>query len=237
MVTMVRNLFAAICLVAVLAPSSLDGQSRQRFSVQVSGIGNILFGEPETQSQINFGAPASGGGAEVQLRFTPSAFSFGVGFQASLHGAETAPLPTGSGIVQESDQNFTLTGVFFEPRYVLGVSGNRAFYLSGRIALSRIDGDNEVQGFDCEGDPFCDNPVPVEIDVEGSATGFTLNGGGGVLFALSDRVNLDLGATVGLKDFGELDLVVAGLPGGTTGDLGSFTNVVVRLGLAIGLGG
>lgn len=232
---MKRLLVLSVALLALASARELEAQSRQRLSVQISAIGNLLFGDAEATDAGFFGAPGNGYGGEVQLRYTPSAFSFGVGAQAAFHGSKVPP-NFDAFITTNADQTFTLLGFFFEPRYVAAVSGNRAFYLSARLALSTIEGDNEGVGYDCEGDPFCDDPTPVNYSTQSKATGFTVNGGGGVLFALTDRVNLDLGATFGIKEFGNFDVVFD--QGGTaTGDLGSFTNLVLRLGLAIGLGG
>ena len=232
---MTRTFAATALLLLQISPLGLEAQSRQRFSVQISGIGNLLFGDAETSEGFFFGAPSHGGGGELQLRFTPSAFSIGAGLQVAIHGSNTPP---DFGTLEESsDQSFTLSGIFVEPRYVFGGSGNRAFYGSGRLALSTIKGDNEATGYDCEGDPFCDNPVLIEFSSEGDATGFTLNVGGGMLIALTDRVNLDVGATAGLKDFGELDVSVGEGGAIKQGSLGRFTNIVMRVGLAIGLGG
>jgi hypothetical protein len=105
-----------------------------------------------------------------------------------------------------------LLGGFIEPRYVVDIgSDNMVLYLSARIALSQITLDDNV--------------------TRDSGTGYTLNGGGGFLFPLGDRVNLDVGATMGYKDLGLVDR--------TTGpdiDMGTGANVVGRVGLAIGLG-
>jgi hypothetical protein len=89
-------------------------------------------------------------------------------------------------------------------------SDNAVLYLSARAAISQIE--LSVGTFSSTG------------------TGYTLNGGGGFLFPLGNRVNLDVGATIGYKDLGILDL-----PTGTL-DLETGWNVVSRIGLAIGLG-
>lgn len=141
-----------------------------------------------------------GFGWEAQLRINPSAFSLGAGAEQTFHG-----------IVGVEGRDIIMLGGFLEPRYVFDIgSDNAVLYLSGRAALSQI---TLKQG-----------------DFESSGTGYTLNGGGGLLFRLSDRVNLDAGATIGYKDLGVLDLPVG------TYDLGTGSNVVGRIGLAIGLG-
>jgi len=108
-------------------------------------------------------------------------------------------------------QDMVFLGGFVEPRYVLDIgSDNAVMYLSGRAALSQVKLKTA-------------NASP-------TSTGYTLNGGGGILFRLNDRVNLDAGATLGYKDLGSVTL------GNLDVDLGTGANVVGRVGLAIGLG-
>ncbi|MCC6318248.1 MAG: outer membrane beta-barrel protein [Gemmatimonadaceae bacterium] len=156
----------------------------------------------------------SGGiGLEAQVRLTPSVWSFGAGVQSSAHDLE---------FDDGSKETVTLAGVFFEPRRILDVgSSTFAPYLSGRVAFLQQSIDVDVQG----------------TSVSASASGAQLNGGGGVLFRLSPRVNLDLGATYGLINFGDVEVNIPGV-GNTKveGSSGSGSNFVVRLGLAIGLG-
>ena len=67
-----------------------------------------------------------------------------------------------------------------------------------------------------------------------SASGAQVNGGGGVMFRMSPRVNLDVGATYGLINFGDVVVSVPGF-GETTidGSSGNGSNLVVRIGVAI----
>ena len=115
--------------------------------------------------------------------------------------------------VTGTNRSVRLTGVFIEPRYVIQTSSERvAPYISGRFAISQ---------------------TTFEIsDLTSTATGFTANGGGGLLVILGSRVSLDLGATIGAKGLGTA--TVATTPP-TIFDLGSGTNVIIRVGLAIGL--
>ncbi len=142
---------------------------------------------------------------------------FGFGWEAQIRLNPSA-FSIGAGAEQTfhkvvgTNRDIVLLGGFLEPRYVLDIgSDNAVMYLSGRVALSQI---TMKQG-----------------SFESSGTGYTLNGGGGLLFRLSDRVNLDTGATIGWKKLGEVDLPIG------TFDLGTGANVVGRVGLAIGLGG
>ena len=115
--------------------------------------------------------------------------------------------------VTGTGRSVKLTGAFIEPRYVI-LTGSEtvAPYLSGRLAISQ---------------------TTFEIsDLTSTGTGFTANAGGGLLIILGSNVSLDLGATIGAKGLGTA--TVATTPP-TIFDLGSGTNVIIRVGLAIGL--
>jgi hypothetical protein len=141
-----------------------------------------------------------GFGWEGQLRVNPSAFSVGAGAEQTFHT-----------VVGISDRDIVMFGGFIEPRYVIDFGSDRAvLYLSVRAAFSQI--------------------TLKEGRFESTGTGYTLNGGGGFLVRLGDRVNLDAGATIGYKDLGILDLPVG------RWDLGTGSNVVTRIGLAVGIG-
>ena len=115
--------------------------------------------------------------------------------------------------VTGTDRSVRLTGAFIEPRYVIQTSSESiAPYLSGRVAVSQTT--FEVSNLTSTG------------------TGFTVNGGGGLLIVLGSNVNLDLSATIGVKGLGTA--TVATTPP-TIFDLGSGNNVIIRVGLAIGL--
>lgn len=190
-----RKYLLALMLAPMLAlPAS--AQTASRVSLQVSALGSVPFsGE---LSAVNLGP-----GFEAQIRFNPSAFSIGGGFEMSWHE------------IEDSERKVRLSGVFVEPRYVLDVrSENFAPYLAGRLAVSQTR--FEIRRF------------------SNTATGFTANVGGGILFVLSPKVNLDVGASIGAKDLGSA--TVATDPP-TVFDLGSGSNVILRVGLAFGLGG
>ena len=141
-----------------------------------------------------------GGGFEGQIRYNPSAFSIGAGVDMTFHTVEGA-----------EDRSITLAGGFVEPRYVIHIgSESVGMYLSARGAVSQISIDFG--------------------STSSSAVGLLLNGGGGLLFAVHNRVNVDLGATLGYRDLGIIDSPLG------TFDLGTGSNVIVRLGLAFGLG-
>ncbi len=155
---------------------------------------------------------SGGAGIEAQVRLTPSIWSFGAGFQFSTHtldfGGDT--------------EDVTLTGVFIEPRRILDMGSEKfAPYISARLSFLQQALEVPVNG----------------TTISASASGTQVNGGGGILFRLSPKVNLDVGATYGLINFGDVEVSAAGL-GSTTveGSSGSGSNLVLRLGVAIGLG-
>lgn len=154
----------------------------------------------------------SGPGVEAQFRVTPGAWSFGFGVQGSMHSLEGVDL---------GSEDVTLAGVFFEPRRVIDVGSSQfAPYVAGRLAFLQQSIDVDVNG----------------TTVSATASGAQVNGGGGVLIRLSPRVNLDLGATYGLINFGDVEVDIAGV-GRTTveGTSGNGSNLVLRAGLAIGI--
>jgi hypothetical protein len=75
--------------------------------------------------------------------------------------------------------------------------------------------------------------------VELESSGTQLNIGGGVLVRLSRSVNLDLGLTLGRIHFGEVEVTIPGFGSEVidTGSSGDGQNAVLRVGVAIGLGG
>jgi hypothetical protein len=122
---------------------------------------------------------------------------------------------TSHGIENEEDLKLRLYGGFIEPRYRIRTgSSTTAPYISARFSLLKVG--------------FSDERTL-------SSTFVQLNGGGGFLFRLSSRVNLDLGATYGYNRLGEGTLEFDGFEVEVPAESGS--NVVVRLGVAIGLGG
>ena len=115
-------------------------------------------------------------------------------------------------------ENAHLYGGFFEPRYRIHTGSNVvAPYVSARFAVMKM-------GFSGR-------------DLSISSTFIQLNGGGGLLFRAGSRLNLDLGATYGYDRLG-----AGTFTSESSGPIKNFSatsgsNVVVRLGLALGLGG
>jgi hypothetical protein len=195
-------------LAAALAlAAELQAQSAQAISLQVSGIYNGVYGNV-------FGGLKNGLGGEAQIRYTPGALSFGAGFQYTEHGrgaTEADPEPVDA----------RLYGGFLEPRYRIHTGSYVvAPYVSARFSLLKA-------GF--EGG-----------SVSLTSTFIQLNAGGGLLYRLGPRFNLDAGVTFGYNRRGSGTLsgeTSDGTPLNEALDSDSGTNIVVRLGLAVGLGG
>jgi len=201
---------ALLCLVAARA----SAQTAQPLSVQLSGLYEGLWGDA-------FDDVRPGGGFEAQLRYTRGAWSVGLGYQAAQHRYEFCYLPlSGGGCGRVIPARINGSGVFFEPRYVLDAGSDRfAPYVSGRFSIVRQSD---------TGDP----------DYEVSVTGSSANGGGGVLFHLTPRINFDAGATVGYTRFSSYREIDKQTGAERTGSVGaSGANFVLRIGVAIGIGG
>ena len=191
------RLFFAVVL-AFVPSGILAAQSAQAVSIQGSILFNGVFGNV-------FTGLLDGVGAEAQVRYTPSAFSIGAGFQYTAHELE------------DRSEDARLYGGFVEPRYRIHAGSNVvAPYVSARFALLKV-------GFSGG-------------DLSLSSSFLQLNGGGGLLVRLGSRLNLDVGATYGYNRLGDGTLTSATGGGSLPVESGSGSNVVARLGLALGLG-
>jgi hypothetical protein len=209
---------ASVCgaIAAIATASPLRAQTAQPISVQLSGLYEGLAGDA-------FDDVRPGVGFEGQLRYTRGAWSVGLGYQTTRHRYRYCALAAsnGSGCLANIAGRINGSGIFFEPRYVFD-AGSDVFapYVSGRFSIVK---QNDV------GDPLYDFSV----------TGSSANGGGGVLFRVTPRINFDIGATVGYTRFTSYRAVDrqtgAQFSGSTGGASGS--NFVVRAGVAIGIGG
>ncbi len=192
---------------AALLAGDLSAQSAQAISLQVSGLYNGLYGDV-------FGAFKNGVGGEAQLRYTPGALSVGAGFQYTAHGRKPSA-------IDPEPVDASLYGGFIEPRYRIHTGSNViAPYISARFSLLK-------PGFDGGSLSF-------------SSTFIQLNAGGGLLYRLGPRFNLDAGATFGYNHQGGGTLTGVtsdGTPVNQPVESDSGTNIVIRLGLAVGLGG
>jgi hypothetical protein len=134
-----------------------------------------------------------GVGFEVQGRWNPGLLSIGGGIQRTTH------LDFGDAT--------TLTGFFIEPRRVFLAGDRTAPYASARFAVTQW---REESG----------TPLSSRDGYDESFTGVTVNAGGGLLFRVTSRSNLDLGITVGASYVDE--------------DL--WPGAVSRIGFAVGVG-
>jgi hypothetical protein len=151
---------------------------------------------------------AQGFGGEAQVRYTPGSLSVGAGVQRTDHDFQLL----GAAI------RVRLAGPFFEPRYVLHSPWRTiAPYVSGRFSILE-------QSFDIS-------------NFRGSSTGITVNAGGGFLARLTVRTNLDLGMTYGYTQFRSFEMVDKQSTERFLGPTGSGSNLVARIGLAIGVRG
>jgi hypothetical protein len=192
---------ATTLALSTFAPRSGSAQSAQKWSVQGSGLAVIPKGTA-------YDGTSTGFGAEAQVRYTPSAFSIGVGFQASRHS-----LDVGGG----QSENLLLSGGFVEPRYVVDIhSSTAAPYVSARLAV--LTQSLTVNQYDL------------------SSTGTQLNAGGGVLVRMTPRVNLDFGLTFGSIHFEDVKVKSGTQTVTVAGSSGNGTNVVLRVGAAVGFG-
>jgi hypothetical protein len=146
----------------------------------------------------------------------------GIGAEAQVRYTPSA-LSIGAGFqytthdVENRTEDVQLYGGFIEPRYRIHAGSNEvAPYVSGRFSLLKV-------GFSGG-----------ELSL--SSSYIQINGGGGLLFRLGSRVNLDVGATYGYNRLGSGTLTdeVTGamLPIGSS----SGSNLVLRSGLVVGLG-
>jgi hypothetical protein len=176
------------------------GQVRSPISIQASALYENVYGDA-AQWRVDETLPG-GVGAEGQIRYTPSALSFGGGVQWTTHNWTDVG----------EDSNLSLLGIFLEPRYVLPGTDRLGPYLSARLALTRLE-------------------LKIANEEIGTATGQTFNGGGGILVSISPNLALDFGATFGYTNFSDLES--NGSPTGLK--TGKGTNIIARVGLAVGL--
>jgi hypothetical protein len=214
---MTRRLASVCSAIALLCvdASGAHAQTAQPISVQLSALYEGLAGDA-------FDDVRPGTGFEAQLRYTRGAWSVGLGYQVTRHRYRYCALVASNGSCFPNADirgRISGSGIFFEPRYVFD-AGSDIFapYASGRFSIVK---QNNV------GDPLFDFSV----------TGSSANGGGGLLFRVTPRINFDLGGTVGYTRFTSYRAVdrqtgdvFTGSTGGTSG-----SNFVLRAGVAIGI--
>jgi hypothetical protein len=192
---------------AVFASSPLPAQSAQAVSLQLSGLYNVVFGNVFEAVNLKNGL-----GGEAQIRYTPGALSIGAGFQYTEHDRPPV-FPS-----DPPSLKARLYGAFIEPRYRIHTGSNVAApYLSARLSLLKV-------GFS---DP----------DFSLSSDFIQLNGGGGLLYRLGSRLNLDVGGTFGYNRMGKGTLRSRSANTAVVVGPYSGTNLMLRLGFALGIGG
>jgi hypothetical protein len=147
----------------------------------------------------------------------------GIGAEAQIRYTPGA-LSVGAGFqytTHELDnraEDTRLYGGFLEPRYRIHTGSYvLAPYVSARFSFLKV-------GFSGG-------------DLSVSSSFIQLNGGGGLLYRIGSRLNLDIGATYGYNRLGAGTLRIKSTDSERSFDSSSGSNVVVRLGLAVGLGG
>ena len=147
----------------------------------------------------------------------------GVGGEAQVRYTPGA-LSIGAGFqytthgLQDREEDARLYGGFVEPRYRIHAGSNVvAPYLSVRFSVLKV-------GFSGG-----------ELSL--SSAFIQLNGGGGLLFRVGPRVNLDVGGTFGYDRLGAGTLRDRATGSAVPTEAGTGSNIVARLGLALGLGG
>lgn len=120
--------------------------------------------------------------------------------------------------LEDRTEDTRLYGVFVEPRYRIHTGSYViAPYVSARLSLLKV-------GFSGG-------------DLTLSSSFIQVNGGGGLLYRLGPRLNLDVGATFGYNRLGEGTLESEANGTAVEIESSSGSNVVLRLGFALGLGG
>jgi hypothetical protein len=168
------------------------------------------------------GTPFAIQGSVIRVIPSGSAFSDtkgGTGFDLQLRRG-LGLWSIGAGVQYSSHEvtgatnKLGLTGIFVEPRRVFPAA-QVAPYISMRGAVFR-------QSLTTNG-------------TSASATGFQANAGGGILIGVAPNVNIDAGGTFGVMKFGTYTVT---LPGGESVSQpgGTGSNLVLRVGLAVGFG-
>ena len=117
-----RVVSTAAALVVLALPAF--AQSAQPWSVQ----GSVLVDNQNINGKL-----ISGAGFEGMLRYTPSVWSVGLGYQYSTHSS--------------NGETLNLSGVFVEPRYALDIGSDRvAPYLAGRVGILKQSSTLRVAG-------------------------------------------------------------------------------------------
>lgn len=184
------------------------------------GMFGMLRGDLDAQSAQPFSLQASGLVNGV-FKGVFMGLQDGVGGEAQFRYTPGA-LSVGAGFqftiheLAARSENVRLYGGFVEPRYRIHAGSNVvAPYVSARFSVLKV-------GFS-------------QGDLSLSSTFIQLNGGGGLLTRLTSRLNLDVGATFGYNRLGSGTLTSKSRGTAEPVESSTGSNVVLRLGLALGL--
>ena len=116
---MARFRFVVCAAPLVFTAATAGAQARQPYSVQASALFTVQKFADES---------VGGTGIELQGRYNPGRYSFGLGVQYSSHTS--------------GEQSIDLAGLFFEPRFAVDIGNDRLTpYLAGRAAVLRHTSD------------------------------------------------------------------------------------------------
>jgi hypothetical protein len=195
--------------------------SARLFLIQLTVIGALCStGEAQSAQPISLQASALFNGVFGNVF---NGLQDGIGGEAQIRYTPGA-LSVGAGFqytthgLEVREENARLYGGFVEPRYRIRTGSNvLAPYLSTRFSLLKV-------GFSGG-------------DLSLSSNFIQINGGGGLLYRIGSQLNLDLGATYGYNRLGRGTLRDRLSGTEVPVEPSSGSNLMVRLGLALGLGG
>ncbi|MFI5310874.1 MAG: outer membrane beta-barrel protein [Gemmatimonadales bacterium] len=156
-----RSLVATAAVGALALPAR--AQSAQPWSLQASVLAD---------NQKIGSSAISGVGFEAMVRYTPSAWSVGLGYEYATHSS--------------NGQTLDISGAFLEPRYAIDIGSDRvAPYLAGRVAF--LNESSKLR-------------APTNL-IDFSSGGTAFGAGAGILIRASKTVNIDLGAAIVQQSF------------------------------------
>jgi len=156
---------------------------------------------------MSVGEKVVGGmGVEFQLRDND--------LVATRRGVLSAGLGVQATSHSRGADRINLRGLFLEPRYTFALRSERWFpYAAARLALLQQDANFAT-----------------------SSSGFGAGLGGGLVYGIARRVNLDLGGALLRQSFGDAEYTRAGPFLGGAVTFPAFTGYALKVGVNIGLG-
>ena len=202
-----RSSFRLITAAVLVGVATHRGGAQTRTTWSVQGSGLYAGLRGDAYNGID---PGAGFEAQIRRKLAP-VWSLGCGFQGTYHS------------LTQFSGNMSLQGVFCEPRRLVDINSESVFpYLSARGAVLR---ERLTSGTST-----------------GSADGATINVGTGVMMPFGNTAGsyptlFELGASAGYSSFGDFIVTDTRGAGSVTVSSGSGWNFVLRVGIAIGLGG